>query len=200
VEALRTLPSILWVFLAFVAIWLFRAQIKERIGALRSLEGPGGVKAQFDEGLKDAARATNTEISYVTRTRLEERIARSADQLRGAHLLWIDDVPSSTLNERTALTALGVVVDTAISSNDAEVLLKSNRYDAVISDIARGDSPEAGLAFISHLRELDPTVPLVFYIRNIDPKLGSPAGALGLTNRPDELLDLLLDAFARSRG
>lgn len=194
------MPSILWVGFALLVVLLFRSAIAERLPALRSLELPGGVKAQFDAALTQAALSTGTIIPTGQRTRLERRIARDATLLRDSQLLWIDDEPSSTRTERSALTALGVVIETAASDDDARRRLAAERYDVVISDIARDDRKDAGLAFISTIREHDETVPIIFYIRNLSPHLGTPAGALGLTNRPDELVDLLLDALARSRS
>ena len=36
-------------------------------------------------------------------------------------------------------------------------------------------------------------------LTEIDPTRGIPAGAFGVTNRPDQLLNLVLDALARTR-
>jgi CheY-like chemotaxis protein len=199
VEVVKLAPSILWVGFALLVVLLFRSTIAERLLGLRSLELPGGVKAQFDAALAQAAASTGTTIPAGERTRLERRVARDANLLRGSRLLWIDDEPSSTRTERSALTALGVVVDTATSDRDAGHHMATEQYDVIISDIARGARNDAGLAFIPNIRESDESVPIIFYIRNLAPDLGTPAGAHGLTNRPDELVDLLLDALERRR-
>ena len=107
-------------------------------------------------------------------------MARDAELLRDSRLLWIDDEPSSTRTERSALTALGVVIDTATSDDDAERRMAAEHYDIVISDIARGDRNNAGMAFVPTIREYDEAAPIIFYIRNMAPDLGTPAGALGL--------------------
>jgi CheY-like chemotaxis protein len=199
VEVVKLVPSILWVGFAVLLTLLFRNPIAERLRGLRSLELPGGVSAQFDAAIAQAAVSTGTVIPAGERSRLQRRVARDADLLRDSRLLWIDDEPSSTRTERSALTALGVVIDTAASDDDARRRIVAERYDVVISDIARGDRNDAGLTFIPTIREHDEDVPIIFYIRNADPELGTPAGALGLTNRPDELVDLLLDALQRRR-
>ncbi len=77
--------------------------------------------------------------------------------------------------------------------------MTAEQYDVIISDIARGDRNDAGLAFIPTIREHDISVPIIFYIRNLAPNLGTPASAHGLTNRPDELVVFLLDALERHR-
>jgi CheY-like chemotaxis protein len=192
-------PSILWVGFGVLVLLLFRSAIAERLPALRSLELPGGVKAQFDAALTRAAVSTGTTIPADERTRLERRVARDADLLRGSQVLWIDDEPSSTRTERSALAAIGVVVETATSDDDARRRVTTERYDVVISDIARDGNSQAGLEFVSTIREHDDAVPIIFYIRAVVPDRGTPPGAFGLTNRPDELVDLLLDALERRR-
>jgi CheY-like chemotaxis protein len=199
VEVVKLVPSILWVGFAVLLTLLFRFPITERLRGLRSLELPGGVRAQFDAAISQAAVSTGTFIPAGERSRLQRRVARDAELLRDSRLLWIDDEPSSTRTERSALTALGVVIDTAASDNDARRRMTAERYDVVISDIARGDHNDAGLTFVPTIREHDNDVPVIFYIRNVAPDLGTPPGAFGLTNRPDELVDLLLDALQRRR-
>jgi CheY-like chemotaxis protein len=192
-------PSILWVGFAVLVVVLFRSAIADRLPALRSLELPGGVKAQFDAAMAQAAVSSGTVIPEGELTRLDRRVARDAVLLRESQILWIDDEPWSTRTERAALTALGVVIETATSDDDARQRLVADRYDVVVSDIARGDRNQAGVEFISTIREYDTAVPIIFYIRNMDLDRGTPYGALGLTNRPDELVDLLLDALERRR-
>jgi CheY-like chemotaxis protein len=199
VDVVKLVPSILWVGFAVLVVLLFRSAITERLLVLRSLELPGGVKAQFEAAIAQAAISTGTVIPAGERTRLERRVARDAELLRGSRLLWIDDQPASTRAERAALSALGVVIDTANSDDDARRRMAGERYDVVMSDIARGGRADAGLAFVPTIREYDEAVPIIFYIRNVVSELGTPAGALGLTSRPDELVDLLLDALQRRR-
>jgi CheY-like chemotaxis protein len=199
VEAVKLVPSVLWVAFALLVVFLFRSAITERLPALRSVELPFGVKAQFDAAITQASLTTGTIIAPGERTRLERRVARDAELLRDSRLLWIDDEPWSTRTERSALTALGVVIDTAISDDDAQRRMTAEGYDVIISDIARGGRDDAGVAFVPTIREHDEAVPIIFYIRNVVPDRGTPTGALGLTNRPDELVDFLLDALQRRR-
>lgn len=42
--------------------------------------------------------------------------------------------------------------------------------------------------------------PVVFYVGEVDPKKGTPVYAFGLTNRPDELVHLILDILERTRS
>ncbi|MFQ6114776.1 MAG: hypothetical protein ACE5NG_11970, partial [bacterium] len=76
---------------------------------------------------------------------------------------------------------------------------KQGNYDLIISDIARGNDKTAGLDFLKQLRNNKNTTPVIFYIGEINPKFGVPAQAFGITNRPDELLHLALDALERKK-
>ena len=52
---------------------------------------------------------------------------------------------------------------------------------------------------LPRLREAGFHQPIIFYVGRLDASAGVPAGAFGVTNRPDELLQLVLDALARAR-
>ncbi|HSE82988.1 MAG TPA: hypothetical protein VLB01_00400 [Thermodesulfobacteriota bacterium] len=78
-------------------------------------------------------------------------------------------------------------------------MLKGGRYDVVISDMARGDNTTAGLEFLNELRKEDKTTPVIFYVGVFNLEKGIPPQAFGITNRPDELLHLTLDALERKK-
>ena len=75
IEAVKAVPGILWVVFAVFVVLLFRRAIAERLPGLRSIELPGGVKAQFDAALL----------------------------VRGSSILWVDDDHASTRPEREAM-------------------------------------------------------------------------------------------------
>jgi hypothetical protein len=47
-------------------------------------------------------------------------------------------------------------------------------------------------------RAPDDRLPIIFYIGRYDPTAGTPAGAFGITNRPDQLIHLAIDALAQT--
>jgi CheY-like chemotaxis protein len=89
-------------------------------------------------------------------------------------------------------------VDTAKSTDEALVMLSRGNYDLVLSDMSRNGDAVAGLTLLTHLREAKAT-PVIFYVGVFDPAKGVPAHAFGMTNRPDELLHLTLDAIERKK-
>jgi hypothetical protein len=76
-------------------------------------------------------------------------------------------------------------------------------FDIILSDIGRDlpqTDPTAGLTMLPRLREAGFHQPIIFYVGRFDAGAGVPAGAFGVTNRPDQLLQLTIDALSRVRG
>jgi response regulator RpfG family c-di-GMP phosphodiesterase len=106
----------------------------------------------------------------------------------------VDDHPENNVNERRMCRHLNARIDTAQTTDEALGILMNSDYDVVISDMACGDDATAGLGFLRQLRDIKRTTPLILYVGMIDPERGVPPQAFGITNRPDGLLHLVLDA------
>ncbi len=200
VELVRAIPAILWVVLAGCVLFLFRQPIAERISVMRSVELPGGIRAQFDAAISTAAELRGDPLGGDVRSRLERRIARNAELLRGAELLWADDDHASTRYERAALTATGAIVETVASTTEALERLRVSSFDVVISDMVRGDDATAGAELVTKVRQLRDGVPTILYVGHADPTLGTPPYAFGIADRPATLMHLVIDALERGRG
>jgi hypothetical protein len=74
----------------------------------------------------------------------------------------------------------------------------ADTIDVVISDIQRDDGVPGGLALAEAMRSRRDPRPLIFYAARYDPEKGTPPGVFGITNRPDVLLHLVMDALDRS--
>lgn len=111
----------------------------------------------------------------------------------------MDDHPENNLNERRMFKQLNVEIDTATSTKDALEILKYAQYDLILSDMNRDNKPTAGLDFLKKFRSADEKTPVIFYIGVFDPEKGVPPKSFGITNRPDELLHLVLDALERKK-
>jgi hypothetical protein len=162
------------------------------------------------------------------RKRVLQRAVMVQDALRGARILWIDDKCGGNDYERAALNALGILVDLASSSVEAETKLTRNRtstpdnvptadvgrdgpgeeddatryYDAIISDIERGQGEREGIRFFDEevWGKLGPYRRMIFYVGWLETNEKTPLHAFGITNRPDELLHLVFDALERERA
>lgn len=205
-ELVRLIPSILWFFLVLILVLLFYRPIRDDL--LPNLTGlkAGGVELSFvkdsiDAALKLAEKSPKWKVEVPPEDK-EQAIKRAKKHLhvfRDAQFLWVDDHPENNFNELLMFRQLRVRTQAAESTDAALKILKHGRYDLVISDMARGDENTAGLEFLEQFRKVDKTTPVIFYLGGFDPEKGVPAQAFGITNRPDELLHLALDALERRK-
>lgn len=199
VKLIDVLPGLLWVAFAVFVVTIFRRQLSALFPRVRSVK-LGLFEAKLDAAIDAAAKTRNIHPSGAQRTRVTRRALRDAETLAGARILWIDDDQPSTAAERAALEALDIDVVTATNDAEARSRLGNGTYDLLISDIRRGTDKEAGITFATELREKHHGLPIIFYIRKIDPDKALPREAFGLTNRSDELMHLIMDALERRRG
>jgi CheY-like chemotaxis protein len=146
-----------------------------------------------------AAERKSYPVTSQEQSRLLRRAARIPEVLRDASILWVEDDHTLTAPERQALSSLGAEIVEAETTDEAVEYLTHSTFDVVISDMDRAGNSQAGLELLSWLRG-HPQVPVIFYIADVDPDGPDPAGSFGLTDRPDELLHLVMDALVRRRG
>lgn len=173
--------------------------------AFRSASGrelvPQDLAARTDPEMglpTDRYLVAEAELAF-THTSALRRAKLVAAALKSAALLWVDDRPANNEWEVATFKALGIEVTQAIGTEEALTCLKAQRFDVILSDIARGNSNSEGIKTLASIAEYTPGVPVVFYVGSIDLERGVPRGAFGLTNRPDELLHLVMDALERRR-
>ncbi len=206
IELVKLIPSILWFLLVIFLLVLFYRPIRDDLLPNLSAFKAMGVELSFVKDSIDAALELaqkspqwKVEVSSKDKERALRRTKKHLQIFRDAQFLWVDDHPENNLNERRMFRQLKAEVDTAKSTKEAIEILKSGRYDLVISDMARGDEATAGLKFLEQFRKDDKTTPVIFYVGEFKPEKGVPAQAFGITNRPDELLHLTLDALERKK-
>jgi CheY-like chemotaxis protein len=133
-----------------------------------------------------------------------DQIARTAARLGqlvgGARILLVNDVPREMEHVIDLLKKLKIQVDVATSSDEAIAKLGSVSYDVVISDMARDGVDDEGLRLLKRIRSGGMSQRLIFTVGRYQPERGTPPFAFGITNRVDELLNLVFDALERVRG
>ena len=144
-----------------------------------------------------AKRRPGVNISEKDESRIVKRLERSADVLKGALILWVDDDPAGNLNEAQMLRPFGAWIEFATTSREGQELLSKGRFDVVISDIDRESRKDEGVRFVQQIGGKPPTI---LYVTKLDEELGTPAHAFAITNRPDQLLHYVLDVLDRERG
>ncbi|WP_160151445.1 response regulator [Microbulbifer sp. ALW1] len=125
-----------------------------------------------------------------------------APNVRG-RLLWVDDNPDNNIAERSYFESQGVAVYIATNTEDALVLLSMYRYDAVISDMGRGDEPLAGFKLMERIRSKQNQTP--YFLYTIMPsesqrQLVRQRGGNGVAVTSEELYQLVLPLLERQSG
>ena len=110
--------------------------------------------------------------------------------------LWIDDHPEGNRIERRMLRQMGIFTEAVTTSAGAAAVLDdpANKIDLIITDVGRDDGSPGGLAL---LEGIGGRRPVILYVGRVDRNRVTPAGAFGITDRPDELLNLVMDALDR---
>lgn len=152
------------------------------------------VGASPEATARDARSAAQVVAEIVT-----PRMIRRAGR---ATVLWVDDWPSNNVHERQSLEAVGVTFVLATSTDEALGKLKRRSFDAIISDMGRPPDSQAGYTLLDKLRADGNQTPFIIYAGSRAPEHRAEArrrGAVGCTNRPDELFEMVLSVLGQGR-
>ncbi len=103
---------------------------------------------------------------------LERRMAAMVDNgtqsesigpSRVRRILWVDDYPKNNAYLVALLEQKGIVVDTALSTDEAVARFRTQPYDVVISDMGRSEGNKAGIDLLKHIRVVDAAVPFFIF-------------------------------------
>ncbi len=110
-------------------------------------------------------------------------------------ILWVDDNPDNNRYERMSLEAVGLKIILSTSTDDAINKIRRRSFDAIISDMGRPPDSRAGYTLLGALRDEGNDTPFIIYAGSRAPehiKEAKKRGAIGTTNRPDELFEMVL--------
>ena len=138
-------------------------------------------------------------VTETERTRVLRRASFTAEVLRGAQVLWVDDHSSNNLNERQILRAYNIFVDLARSTEEAIDMLHETHYDLIISDMGRQEIKDEGLRLLDMIQQDKHPRPLIFYTMYAPEMWKKARTAFAITNRPDQLLHYIIDVLERER-
>ena len=219
IEAVTKLVGVLtWPSILLFVLIRFAPSLREVFSSLGefSLKGAGfeaSVKRKQTEAAAALAVATTSkpeagatpettakEARAVASFVVESATPRVLRRMGRATVLWVDDHPNNNIHERQALEALGMTIVISTSTDDALTKLKDRKFDVVISDMGRPPDLQAGYTLLDSLRSSGDQTPFIIYAGSRAPEHRTEArqrGAIGCTNRPDELLDMVLIALGR---
>lgn len=156
---------------------------------------PAEVRRAFEDRPEADRRAAPTDADLGA---VAQRASRNGDVVRGRTALWIDDHPEWTRAERLVMHGIGLFVEPVQTTAEAARVLRDGfvgrPIDVVISDIGTDDGSKRDSEVLQLAAEHG-SVPVIFYIARA--REGIPAGAFGLTTRPEELWHLVMDALER---
>ena len=112
-------------------------------------------------------------------------------------ILWVDDHPENNTYERQAFEAIGLRVESALTTDEALVQLAHNRYAAIISDMARVEGTREGYVLLDRLRVKGDRTPLFFYTSNSLPEHQQETfehDGQSSTDDPQDLFEMVVDA------
>ncbi|ATD10074.1 hypothetical protein PPIS_b1044 [Pseudoalteromonas piscicida] len=112
-------------------------------------------------------------------------------------VLWVDDRPENNVYERQAFEEQGLHFELALSTDEAIQTLKHKKFAAIISDMGRKEGPQEGYVLLDRLRKSGNNTPFVIYAGSNLPehkRMARERGALGSTNRAQELFQLVMGA------
>jgi len=153
------------------------------------------VKEKLDQASKIAPAGPERE-----RTQVARRAERIAPFIQGARILLVNDVPREMSHVVSLLESLKLSITIATSTEHALAELHGPAFDVVISDMRRDGDDSAGLSLLHSMRGSPIATPVILTVGRYQPERGVPGGAFGITNRVDELLNLVFDVLERTRG
>jgi CheY-like chemotaxis protein len=176
----------------------FEASGKRKAAAAAALTAAAVSRIEKDASPESAARDAREAADLVANV-VTPRVIRNAGKSK---VLWVDDRPENNVHERQAMEALGISFVIARSTTEALDILASQSFDAIISDMGRPPDPQAGYTLLDKLRAEGNRTPFIIYAGSRSPDDQAEArqrGAVGCTNRPNELFEMVLSVVGRWR-
>lgn len=142
----------------------------------------------------------SSETEQEKRENVEKYVCRTMEYVKSKskeqqYILWVDDKPVNNTYERIALEQLGYCFTLASSTKEALSLVYKKNYKIIISDMERQGDADAGYVLLKQLRMQGLNIPYIIYTGYCDLESQKEAilkGASGLTDNPEELIELIV--------
>ncbi|HET9419864.1 MAG TPA: response regulator [Nocardioides sp.] len=206
-EIADLLNAVAWPLVALAIALMFRAPLKAVLRREKvEISGPMGFSISArgkDAAAKDLVHASQAKggeplTKDLAETQVEIAVQGVEALGRPPRILWVDDRPSNNFYETAALTSLGMHVQPSTSTEDALRWIERGPYDVIISDMGRPPDDQAGYTLLDELRKRGDATPYVIYASSRTKEhfdMAVQHGAIGCTNQPDELVDMVSNAL-----
>jgi len=210
------LQALSWPVLAFAVLLYFGPALKKVLAEAEEVSVGAGptqmtIKRQFKSGafygLALAHKSENISPEEIEREIENEANEATNDEstpvFENARLLWVDDQPSNNIYERGALQERGMEITTSVSTEGGLEKIETQDFDVIISDMGRPEGSRAGYDLLERKQEMGDLTPFIIYSGSGKEEHRREArrrGAIGATNRPQELFQLVRQAIKHSRG
>ena len=201
IELIKISPGLVSAGLAVAIVVAYRKEVRALLARMTKFKALG-VEAEFSAKAMDSAivaQGVQAHVSAEDRKGALKRLALLAPLLRDTRMLWVDDTPASTRNERALLESYGVRIDTCTTSGQAEQSLRDNKYLLAITDLKREGKDLEGLEFVARILTSKTYVWTIAYVGTDQCGKPRPADLFGITNRPDHLMHLVCDIVEREK-
>ena len=151
--------------------------------------------AEAREALR--TRLVNRPLATTTIQREQDAMPPDAAMLAGIRIVCVDDNPDSLSLLLRLLRDGGAEVTVFAEPQAAEINILRRRPDVVVSDITRGDDPDAGFTAAGRLRAAGYSGALIFFTARITPErraLSNQVGALAVVNTEGEVIRAIIGA------
>jgi hypothetical protein len=200
-ELINLIPTILWVSLILILVIIFYRPIKNSLLPNISSLNVMGVEASFIQNqLEEVARAGEYTGEVENSGQVIRRAQKLVEVVKGSRILVVNDEPQEMSGFTRIFLILGIQVDVAQSTEEALTSLEKRKYDLVVSDLEREGVVDEGERFLKQAVAQNISQPTIFGVREFDASKGVPPYAFGITNRSNELLNLVFDVLERARG
>jgi len=192
------------VFLGF--LWLVAKHHKKLYGPADFKDESNFLKTQLSSAVSLAAAISKQsggdgDINQNQLDEIVELVSKTTQKLSNEkwknRILWVDDRPENNVHERQAFEDQGLHFKLALSTDEAVETLKNEKFAAIISDMGRKEGPQEGYLLLDRLRNSGNSTPFVIYAGSNLPehkRMARERGALGSTNRAQELFQLVMNA------
>ncbi len=117
-------------------------------------------------------------------------------------ILWVDDRPENNVHERNVLEQYGLNFTLALSTQQALDFMQHTKFALVISDMRRKEGEHEGYILLDQIRKNKNETPFIVYAGSSKEEYKneiSKRGGQGYTNKPRELIDLVIKNLLRTQ-